>query len=58
MKHKLGISALGRCSLVEVRSFVYLFHFSPVILFTLLFGGDYRLEVIFEFILFLIIDQL
>lgn len=59
MKHRLGISALHRCFLmVEVRSFVYRFYLFPIILFILLFGDDYRLEIIFEFILFLIIDQL
>lgn len=48
---------MGRleCSLVaEVRSFVYLFNLSPVTLFTLLLAGDYRLEIILDFILFLI----
>lgn len=52
------MSAVGRleCSLVaEVRSFVYLFNLSPVTLFTLLLAGDYRLEIILDFILFLII---
>lgn len=36
---------------VEAGTYVFVFCVSPVTLFTLLFGGDYRLGIIFEFIL-------